>query len=79
MQMLNSLETDISKRRMTCKTMSGWLCSMLWIDRSPILKCPIQVPSNSRPGEYVYENIHTEERVAWYPVEVASKTGTAAG
>ena len=34
-----------------------------------------QVPSNSRPGEFVYENIHTDERVAWYPVEAALKQG----
>jgi hypothetical protein len=26
-----------------------------------------RVPSNSRKGEFVYENIHTEERQAWFP------------
>ena len=30
-----------------------------------------RVESRSRPGEYVYENIHTEERQAWFP-EVAA-------
>lgn len=38
-------------------------------------KMPLQVESNSRPGTYVYENVHTEERVAWYPTEVASEKG----
>jgi len=27
--------------------------------------------SRSRPGEFVYENIHTEERQAWFPTEAA--------
>jgi hypothetical protein len=26
-----------------------------------------RVESRSKPGEYVYENIHTEERQAWFP------------
>lgn len=26
-----------------------------------------RVESNSRPGEFVYENVHTEERQAWFP------------
>eukprot|EP00730_Choanoeca_flexa_P018475 TRINITY_DN8985_c0_g1_i4.p1 TRINITY_DN8985_c0_g1~~TRINITY_DN8985_c0_g1_i4.p1 ORF type:complete len:279 (+),score=88.29 TRINITY_DN8985_c0_g1_i4:240-1076(+) len=32
-----------------------------------------RVESKSRPGEYVYENIYTEERVAWYPIDPAAK------
>jgi hypothetical protein len=32
-----------------------------------------RVESRSRPGEYVYENVYTEERVAWYPVMPARK------
>jgi hypothetical protein len=35
-----------------------------------------RVESRSRPGEYVYENIHTEERQAWLPTEPALKPGT---
>eukprot|EP00049_Salpingoeca_infusionum_P024964 m.17672 g.17672 ORF g.17672 m.17672 type:complete len:272 (+) comp7518_c0_seq2:284-1099(+) len=35
-----------------------------------------KVPSNSRPGQFVYENIYTEERVAWYPLSAASKKAT---
>ena len=31
--------------------------------------------SRSRPGEVVYENIHTEERIAWFPTENANKEG----
>ena len=27
----------------------------------------VQVESRSRPGEFVYENIHTEERQSWFP------------
>lgn len=34
------------------------------------------VESRSRPGQYVYENIHTEERQAWFPTESAVKIGT---
>lgn len=34
-----------------------------------------KVESKSRPGEFVYENVHTEERVAWFPTQPASKTG----
>merc|ERR1719183_3278916 len=30
-----------------------------------------RVESRSRPGEFVYENIHTEERQAWFPTEAA--------
>jgi len=32
-----------------------------------------RVESRSRPGEFVYENIHTEERQAWFPDEVAKE------
>lgn len=32
-----------------------------------------KVESASKPGEYVYENMNTEERVAWYPTEPAAK------
>jgi len=32
-----------------------------------------KVESRSRPGEFVYENIHTEERQAWFPTEAASE------
>eukprot|EP00054_Salpingoeca_dolichothecata_P031586 m.263960 g.263960 ORF g.263960 m.263960 type:complete len:380 (-) comp27400_c0_seq1:74-1213(-) len=32
-----------------------------------------RVESRSRPGEYVYENIYTEERVAWFPDAPAEK------
>lgn len=32
-----------------------------------------KVASQSRPGEFVYENIYTEERVAWFPVDSAPK------
>ncbi len=34
-----------------------------------------KVSSNSRPGEFVYENIYTEERQAWVPTEPASTVG----
>lgn len=34
-----------------------------------------RVASNSRPGEFVYENIHTEERIAWFPTETAREEG----
>lgn len=30
-----------------------------------------RVESRSRPGEYVYENTYTEERIAWFPEEPA--------
>eukprot|EP00045_Choanoeca_perplexa_P000694 m.15512 g.15512 ORF g.15512 m.15512 type:complete len:218 (+) comp10476_c0_seq1:61-714(+) len=30
-----------------------------------------RVESRSRPGEFVYENEHTEERQAWFPTEAA--------
>eukprot|EP00043_Microstomoeca_roanoka_P018819 m.205220 g.205220 ORF g.205220 m.205220 type:complete len:272 (-) comp16894_c0_seq1:165-980(-) len=33
-----------------------------------------RVESRSRPGQYVYENIYTEERVAWYPIVPAQST-----
>ena len=33
-----------------------------------------KVASNSRPGEFVYENIYTEERQAWFPTEPAVKS-----
>jgi hypothetical protein len=32
-----------------------------------------RVESRSRPGEFVYENIHTEERIAWFPTETAKE------
>eukprot|EP00051_Salpingoeca_urceolata_P000908 m.37135 g.37135 ORF g.37135 m.37135 type:complete len:269 (-) comp11077_c0_seq1:90-896(-) len=32
-----------------------------------------RVPSASRPGEFVYENIYTEERISWFPVANARK------
>ena len=32
-----------------------------------------RVESRSRPGEFVYENTHTEERQAWFPEEAAEK------
>jgi hypothetical protein len=32
-----------------------------------------RVESRSRPGEFVYENIHTEERQAWFPDTPAEK------
>jgi uncharacterized protein YbdZ (MbtH family) len=31
------------------------------------------VESRSRPGEFVYENIYTEERQAWFPTEPATQ------
>jgi hypothetical protein len=37
-----------------------------------------RVESNSRPGEYVYENIHTEERQAWFPTVAAVEEVAAA-
>ncbi|EGD76215.1 hypothetical protein PTSG_00918 [Salpingoeca rosetta] len=33
-----------------------------------------RVESRSRPGEYVYENVYTEERIAWYPIMPAKHT-----
>lgn len=36
-----------------------------------------RVESRSRPGEFVYENIHTEERIAWFPTEAAKEEGQA--
>jgi hypothetical protein len=35
-----------------------------------------RVESRSRPGEFVYENIYTEERQAWLPTEAALKPGS---
>jgi len=32
-----------------------------------------RVESRSRPGEFVYENIHTEERQSWFPDAVAKE------
>lgn len=32
-----------------------------------------RVESRSRPGQFVYENIHTEERIAWFPTEAAQE------
>jgi len=32
-----------------------------------------RVESRSRPGEFVYENIHTEERQAWFPDTAAAE------
>jgi hypothetical protein len=29
------------------------------------------VPSRSRPGKTAYQNIHTNERIAWVPTEEA--------
>ncbi len=37
-----------------------------------------RVESRSRPGEFVYENIHTEERIAWFPTEPAKEEGVCA-
>lgn len=37
-----------------------------------------RVESNSRPGEYVYENVNTEERQAWFPTEPAAEEVAAA-
>lgn len=37
-----------------------------------------KVESRSRPGEFVYENIHTEERQAWFPDEAAQEEVSAA-
>ena len=34
-----------------------------------------RVESRSRPGEFVYENIHTEERQAWFPDAPAKEEG----
>lgn len=34
-----------------------------------------RVESRSRPGEYVYENEYTEERIAWFPTEPAKRDG----
>ena len=34
-----------------------------------------KVPSNSRPGQFVFENIYTEERISWIPTEPAKKKG----
>eukprot|EP00730_Choanoeca_flexa_P018976 TRINITY_DN9255_c0_g2_i1.p1 TRINITY_DN9255_c0_g2~~TRINITY_DN9255_c0_g2_i1.p1 ORF type:complete len:398 (+),score=118.92 TRINITY_DN9255_c0_g2_i1:66-1196(+) len=36
-----------------------------------------RVESNSRPGEFVYENVHTEERIAWFPTEAAKEEASA--
>ena len=36
-----------------------------------------RVESGSRPGTFVYENVHTEERQAWLPTEPAVNVGTA--
>lgn len=36
-----------------------------------------RVESRSRPGEYVYENIHTEERQAWFPDAPAPEEASA--
>merc|ERR1719183_1775449 len=36
-----------------------------------------RVESRSRPGEFVYENIHTEERQAWFPTEAAVEVSAA--
>jgi hypothetical protein len=36
-----------------------------------------KVESRSRPGEFVYENIHTEERQAWFPETAAPEEGRA--
>eukprot|EP00052_Salpingoeca_macrocollata_P010711 m.83111 g.83111 ORF g.83111 m.83111 type:complete len:458 (+) comp17694_c0_seq3:130-1503(+) len=36
-----------------------------------------RVESRSRPGEFVYENIHTEERQAWFPEVAASEEASA--
>ena len=33
--------------------------------------------SRSRPGEFVYENVHTEERQAWFPDGPAEKVRAA--
>ena len=38
----------------------------------------IRVESRSRPGEFVYENINTEERQAWFPTEAAVEVSAAA-
>lgn len=37
-----------------------------------------RVESRSRKGEFVYENIHTEERQAWFPEAAAAEELTAA-
>jgi len=37
-----------------------------------------KVESRSRPGEFVYENIHTEERQAWFPDAPAVEEAVAA-
>lgn len=37
-----------------------------------------RVESNSRPGEFVYENVNTEERQAWFPTEAAAEEVSAA-
>ena len=34
-----------------------------------------KVESRSRPGEFVYENVHTEERQAWFPTDAAKEEG----
>lgn len=34
-----------------------------------------RVESRSRPGEFVYENIHTEERQSWFPEIAAAEEG----
>jgi len=37
-----------------------------------------RVESRSRPGEFVYENVHTEERQAWFPNKPAVEEVSAA-
>jgi coenzyme F420-reducing hydrogenase beta subunit len=37
-----------------------------------------RVESRSRPGEFVYENVHTEERQAWFPDAPANEEASAA-
>ena len=32
------------------------------------------MPSSSRPGQFSYVNIHTDEKIAWLPTEPASRT-----
>lgn len=36
-----------------------------------------RVESKSRPGEFVYENVHTEERQAWFPEVTAPEQAAA--
>jgi hypothetical protein len=37
----------------------------------------VRTESRSRPGEFVYENIYTEERQAWFPDAPAEKVSQA--